>query len=58
LCGAFGEREMLGAFEGCERSVLDLKLSFLKSLFVWMNASEQFSFFDLLEMLDLCNFRA
>lgn len=49
---------MLGAFEGFERSVLDLKLSFLKSLFVWMNASEQFSFFDLLEMLDLCNFHA
>ena len=44
---------MVGAFGGCEHSVLDLKISFLKSLFEWM-ASGKFCFFNLIEMLHLC----
>lgn len=46
---------MLGAFEGCECSVLDLKISFLKSSFEWMS-SGKFCFFNLIEMLHLCSF--
>lgn len=46
---------MVGAFGGCEHSVLDLKISFLKSLFEWM-ASGKFCFFNLIEMLHLCFF--
>jgi len=46
---------MVGAFGGYERSVLDLKISFLKSLFECM-ASGKFCFFNLIEMLHLCFF--
>jgi hypothetical protein len=44
LCGAFGERGMLGAFEGCESSVVDLKPIIPQSLFEWMTTSGLFSF--------------
>jgi hypothetical protein len=45
-------------FEGCEQSVIKLKLQFYGSLFDWMSATRLFSFsnfFDLLE-LDLYSF--
>ena len=37
-------------FDGCEKSVLDLKLLFLKSLFEWMNASGLLSFVNMFEI--------
>ena len=45
-------------FEGCKKSIPDYKLSFLKALFEWMNASSLFSFATVLEMLDSCMFCA
>ena len=43
-------------FEGCEQSVVELKLQFYRSLFDWMSAIEFFSFSNLLEFLDSCSF--
>lgn len=43
--------------EGCENSVSDLKLLFLKSLFEWIYALGLLSFGSFLEMLDSCSFR-
>ena len=41
-------------FEGNENSLSDLKLSFLKTMFEWLNASVLFSFGSLADMLDSC----
>jgi hypothetical protein len=41
-------------FEGNENSLSDLKLSFLKTMFEWLNASGLFSFGSLADMLDSC----
>lgn len=41
-CGVFGVREC-SEFTGREKSVPDLKLSLVKSLFEWMNAFPLFS---------------
>ena len=38
-------------FKGCEKSVFDLKLLFLRTLLEWINASGLFSFDTLVEML-------
>ena len=46
------------SFEGCEKSVVDPKLSLLKSSFEWMTASGPYSFSNFIEMLDCCNFCA
>lgn len=45
------------SFEGCENSVLHLKLLFFKSLFEWINALGLISFASLTDMLDSCNFK-
>ena len=42
-------------FEGSEKSIVDLKLSFLQSLFEWMTVSGLFSFANLFEMFDSCS---
>lgn len=45
-------------FEGREKSVPDLKLILIRSLFEWMNASSLFSFDHMFEILDYCPFGA
>lgn len=42
-------------FEGCKKSVHDLKLLFLNTLFEWINASGLFSFNSLPDLIDRCN---
>ena len=44
-------------FEDGERSILDLRLQFLRTLFDWMSASRLFSFHTFLDFLDHCHFR-
>ena len=46
------------AFEGSERSIHDLKLSFFQTLFVRINASSVFTFNSLADLLDSCTFHA
>ena len=43
-------------FEGCERSLLDIKSFFLHILLDWSIALLHFSCFSLLVLLDHCNF--
>jgi hypothetical protein len=43
-------------FEGCEQSVLELKLQFYRSLFDWMSTTGLFSFSNSFEFLDSCYF--
>ena len=45
-------------FEGSERLIQDLKLSFFLTLFEWTNALEIFTFTSLPELLDSCTFHA
>ena len=40
----------------CERTILDLKLHFLRTLFEWVSAPGSFSFSNLLEFIDHCTF--
>lgn len=53
----FGEKGMhaLLSFKGCELLALRLKLLFLRSLYDWMADATSFSFFNLLEFLELWN---
>ena len=44
-------------FEDGDRSILDLRLQFLRTLFDWMSASRLFSFHTFLDFLDHCHFR-
>ena len=46
------------SFRGCERSILDLKLFFLNSLFNCLLALGSFSYNSLLDMIDHCTTRA
>ena len=43
-------------FEGCERSLLEIKSFFLHTLLVWSVVSSCFSCFSVLALLDYCNF--
>ena len=43
-------------FEGSERSIHDLKLSFFQALFVWINASSVITFNCLVDLLESCTF--
>ena len=43
-------------FEGCERSLLEIKSFFLHTLLVWSVALSHFSCFSLHVLLDHCNF--
>ena len=43
-------------FEGSERSIYNLKLLFLQTLFEWTNVSGPFNFVSLANLLDCCNF--
>ncbi len=43
-------------FEGCELSVVELKLQFYHSLLNWMSATGLFRFSNMLEFLDYCSF--
>ena len=54
--GSFGERKISGALKGVKKSVVDLKLSFLKSSFERMTALGLYSFSNFIEMHDRCNF--
>lgn len=45
-------------FEGSERLIQDLKLSFFLTLFEWTNALEIFTFTSLPDLLDSCTFHA
>ena len=38
--------------------MIELKAFFMKTLLEWMSASRMFSFSDLIELLDFCNFGA
>jgi hypothetical protein len=42
---------MQECFEGCERSVVDLKLQLYRSLFDWLAATGLFSFSNMLEYI-------
>ena len=41
-------------FEWCERTILDLKLQFVRALFEQMTASGFFSFSNLIDFIDHC----
>ena len=43
-------------FEGCELSVVELKLQFYRYLFDWLSATGLFSFSNLLDLIDYCSF--
>ena len=43
-------------FEGCERSLLEIKSFFLHTLLDWSVALSHFSCFSILVLLDHCNF--
>ncbi len=43
------------SFEGCELSIINLKMQFLQTLFDWMLAIGLFSFSSFLEFLDSCS---
>ena len=45
-------------FEGSERLIQDLKLSFFLTLFEWTNALGIFTFTSLPDLLDSCTFHA
>ena len=57
MWGIWQERNAC-TFEGSERSIHDLKLSFFQALFVWINASGVFTFNSLADLLDSCTFLA
>ena len=42
-------------FEGCEKSIVELKLYFMRCLSEWLLATGSFSFSNLFEFLDLCS---
>ena len=54
MCGSWRERNAL-TFEGTERSIQDLKMSFFQTLFGWMNASGNFLFCSFSDLLDRCS---
>jgi hypothetical protein len=58
LARSIWREENARSFEKCERTMLNLKLHFLRTLFEWLTASICFSFTNLLEFIDHCNFMA
>ena len=44
-------------FDGCERTKIGLKDLFMKTLLEWMTDNFRFTFFNLVELIDFCNFR-
>ena len=45
-------------FEGCETSVVKLKLQFYHLLFDWMSVTGLFNFSNVLDLIDICSLRA
>lgn len=46
------------SFDECERTMIELKAFFTKTLLEWMSASGMFSFASLVDLVDFCSFRA
>ena len=44
------------SFEDTERSMLDLKLFFFRTLLDWLSTMKNLSLFSVVDLLDLCNF--
>ena len=42
-------------FEGCETSVVDLKLQFYRCLFDWLTNTGLFSFSNVFDLIDICS---
>ena len=51
------QEKNVSSFEGCEMTILDLKLLFLKYLYNWMLALGLFSFSTLLDLLNHCTYK-
>ena len=44
-------------FEGCEQSILEVKMQFFQTFFEWMMTTGAYTFFNLLEFMDHCRLR-
>ena len=45
-------------FEDSERNVMEIRMLFLRTLYEWMMTTDLFSFSNLLDFIDECNFCA
>jgi hypothetical protein len=43
-------------FEGCETSVVDLKLHFYRLLLDWLSVTGLFNFTNVIDLIDSCSF--